>query len=97
MAEEYAGHQETLESMAIEYQASDQKWGRIVALIAVVLVLDVCVYALHLGHVDFAARLGTWTVVALACVFVAGRIPEWIRSWKFGPETDDHSGEPPAT
>lgn len=66
MAEEYAGHQGRLESKAIEYQASDQKWGRIVALIAVVLVLAVCVYALHLGHVDFATELGTWTVVALA-------------------------------
>ena len=87
MAEQYAAQQGDLESKAIKYQATDQKWGRIVALIAVVLVLGACVYALHLGHVDFATKVGTRTIVVLACVFVAGRVPEWIRSWKSDQDT----------
>lgn len=40
-------------------------------------------WALYLDKEEFATSLGSWTIVALASVFVAGKIPDWIK--KKGP------------
>ena len=83
MAEDYAGHRQALEVQAMRHEASAQVTGRAVAAGVVLAVLLSCLYALELDKDDFAIRLGSSTVLALAGIFIAGRIPDWLR--KRGP------------
>ena len=79
MAEGYAAHQQALEMQAMQQERSDRQWARWIAAVVVFAVLLSCLYALHLGYEDFALSLGSWTIVALAAVFVAGKVPDWVR------------------
>lgn len=81
MAENFAAHTQALEAEAMRQEGSAQRWGRGVAAAVVIAILATCLYALHLDKEDFATTLGSWTIVALAAVFVAGKVPEWIRRW----------------
>ena len=81
MAESYAAHTRELEAEAMRQEGSAQRWGRGIAATVVFAILATCLYALHLDKEDFATKLGSWTIVALAAVFVAGKVPEWIRRW----------------
>ena len=83
MAESFAAHTQRLETEAMQQERSAQTWGRGVAAAVVLAVLATCTYALRLGHEGFATTLGSWTIVALAAVFVAGKVPDWIS--KRGP------------
>ena len=82
MAEGYASHNQRLEAEALRREYDDMHWGRIVAGMVVLVILGACIYALHLGHVGFATTLGSWTVVALVAVFIAGKVPDWITKSK---------------
>ena len=77
----YAAHTRSLEAEATRQEASAQRWGRGVAATVAIAILATCLYALHLDKEDFATTLGSWTIVALAAVFVAGKVPEWIGRW----------------
>lgn len=79
MAEGYAAHQQALEMQAMQQERSDRQWARWIAAVVVFAVLLSCLYALYLGYEDFALSLGSWTIVALAAVFVAGKVPDWVR------------------
>ena len=59
-------------------EGNAQLWGRGVAAAVVLAILATCIYALHLDKEEFATTLGSWTVVALVAVFVAGKVPDWI-------------------
>ena len=83
MAESFASHTQRLEAEAMRQERSAQRWGRGVAAAVVFAVLGTCIYALTLGHERFATTLGSWTIVALAAVFVAGKVPDWMS--KKGP------------
>ena len=78
MAESFAAHAQQLEGDAMRHEISAQRWGRMVAAVVVMAILGVCVYALHLGYEEFATKLGSWTIVALAAVFAAGKVPGLI-------------------
>ena len=78
MAESYASHDQSQEAEFLRREYADKQWGRFVAAVVVLVILGGCIYALHLGHLEFATTLGSWTIVALAAVFVAGKVPEWI-------------------
>ena len=82
MAESYAAHDQHQEADFLRCEYTDKLWGRLVAAVVVMVILGACIYALHLGHVEFATTLGSWTIVALAAVFVAGKVPEWITKSK---------------
>lgn len=64
-------------------ERSAQNWGRGVPAGVVVAVLIVCVWALYLDKEEFAttlgSTLGSWTIVTLAAVFIAGKVPDWIK------------------
>ena len=62
----------------MRHEASAQRWGRTIAAVVVMAILGACMYALHLGYEGFATKLGSWTIVALAAVFVAGKVPGLI-------------------
>ena len=83
MAENFAAHRQALEAQAMRHEANSQLWGRIVAAGVVCAVLASCLYALQLDKEEFAIKLGSTTIIALAAVFVAGRVPDWLR--KKGP------------
>ena len=78
MAEQFASHTRELEAEAMRLERSDQRWGRGIAAGVVAAVLVACIHALHPDKEDFAITLGSWTIVALAGVFIAGRLPDWI-------------------
>ena len=75
MAEGYAAHDQAVEKETVKQQGRGQFLGAAI----VVIILGVCVYALHLGKETFATVLGTGTLVALATVFVLGKVPEWFK------------------
>ena len=79
MAESFAAHTQRLEAEAMRQERSDQRWARGVAAGVVLAVLATCIWALHLDKEEFATSLGSWTIVALASVFIAGKIPDWIK------------------
>lgn len=60
-------------------ERANTRWGRGIAAGVVVAVLGTCIWALYLNKEEFAVTLGSWTIVALAGVFIAGRVPAWIR------------------
>ena len=63
----------------MQQERSDQRWARGVAAGVVLAVLATCIWALYLDKEEFAKSLGSWTIVALASVFIAGKIPDWIK------------------
>ena len=78
MAEGYAKHTQLLETEAMRQERSEYRWGRGLAAIIVLAVLAACLFALYLDKEAFATELGTYTIIALAVVFIAGRIPDWF-------------------
>ena len=78
MAESYAGHTQELEGMAMRLEGAARRRGQWLGALVVFAVLGSCLYALHLDKETFAISLGTGTLVALAAVFVAGKVPEWF-------------------
>ena len=80
MAEGYAEHTRELEGMAMKLEGAARRRGQWLGALVVFAVLGSCLYALHLDKETFAIALGTGTVVALAAVFVAGKVPEWFRN-----------------
>ena len=79
MAEGYAAHTQDLEKGLLRQERSDQRSARHVAAGVVIAVLVTCIWALYLDKEEFATTLGSWTIVALAGVFIAGKIPDWLR------------------
>ena len=67
----------------MRHEVNSQLLSRIVAAGVVIAVLASCLYALQLDKEEFAITLGSTTIIALAAVFVAGRVPDWLR--KNGP------------
>ena len=57
---------------------SEYRWGRFVAAAVVLAVLLTCIYALHLDKEDFAIVFGSSTIIALALIFIAGKVPDWL-------------------
>ena len=80
MAESFAEHTQRLEAEAVKQERIDVRWARGVAAGVVVAVLGTCIWALYLDKEDFATTLGSWTIVALAAVFVVGKVPDWIKN-----------------
>ena len=76
----------------LRQERSDQKSARHVAAGVVIAVLIACIWALYLDKEEFATTLGSWTIVALAGVFIAGKIPDWLR--KKGEPSSSAKPEP---
>ena len=81
MAESYARHHQSLETEAMRLEGREQRWARYIAAGVVLAVLATCIVSLFLDKEDFAISLGSSTIVALAAVFIVGKVPEWIRTW----------------
>ena len=79
MAESYAEHTQELEKTALGLEGSARQRGQWLGVIAVCAVLGTCLFALNLGYESFATVMGTGTIVALAAVFVLGKVPEWFK------------------
>lgn len=79
MAEGYARHQQKLEEFAMRREGNDRRRSQNVAGIVVLAIFLVCLIALFLDKDEFAIQVGTWTVVALASIFVLGKVPEWFK------------------
>ena len=79
MAESYADHTQELEKAALKLEGCARQRGQWLGVIAVCAVLGACLFALHLGHPRFATVLGPVTIVALAAVFVLGKVPGWFK------------------
>lgn len=75
MAERFAEHRQELEKQAMQSAQSASRFGQKAGLSIVLAVLVTCGVALWLGHERFATALGSWTIVALAAVFVVGKVP----------------------
>ena len=80
MAEGFAEHVQQLEREAMREERVAQRWGRGIAATVVAAVLGTCIWALYLDKEEFAVTLGSWTIVALAAVFVAGKLPAWMKN-----------------
>ena len=78
MAEGFAAHVQSLEAEAMSQTRSEYRWGRFVAAAVVLAVLLTCIYALHLDKEDFAIVFGSSTIIALALIFIAGKVPDWL-------------------
>ena len=78
MAERFATHVQMLEAEAMSQARSEYRWGRCVAAGVVLAVLATCIWALYLDKEEFAIALGSSTMVALAVVFIAGKVPDWL-------------------
>lgn len=89
MAEGYGAHRQNLENQSMNNAYSAHRNGQVIGGLVVASILGVCGYALHLGHVEFATRLGTWTIVALAAIFVLDRLPQWRHFWRQPPSDDN--------
>lgn len=85
MAEGYGAHRQRLESQSMNNAYSAHRNGQVIGGSVVALISGVCGYALHLGHVGFATKLGTWTIVTLAAIFVLDRLPQWRHFWRRPP------------
>ena len=59
-------------------QSNLQRRGQLIGAIVVGIALVVCLAALYLGYDQVATTLGSTTIVALAAVFVIGRLP-WFK------------------
>ncbi len=79
MAEDYAKHSRELEQTALSLEGKTRLRGQLLGVLVVVAVLGTCLIALDLGHEAFAITLGSGTLVALAIVFVLGKVPEWLK------------------
>lgn len=79
MAEGFATHVQQLEREVMREERAAQRWGRGIAATVVAAVLGACIWALYLDKEEFAITLGSWTIVALAAVFVAGKVPSWMK------------------
>ena len=89
MAERYGEHRQYLESQSMKNAFSTHRTGQFIGGFVVASILAVCGYALHLGHVGFASKLGTGTIVALAAIFVLDRLPQWRHLWRHPPSEDN--------
>lgn len=81
MAEGFAAHRQDLEKEAMRQERNEQRWARKVAAGVVLAVLLTCLVALLLDKEEFATSLGSWTIVALATVFIAGKLPDWFANF----------------
>ncbi len=80
MAEQFAKHQQELEKQAMKSAQTAFRFGQIAGLVIVLLVLATCGIALAFGYERFATSLGSWTIVALAAVFVIGKVPNLLKN-----------------
>ena len=79
MAEDYAKHSRELEQTALSLEGKTRLRGQLLGVLVVLAVLATCLIALDLGYEAFAIALGSGTLVALAIVFVLGKVPEWLK------------------
>lgn len=79
MAEDYAKHSRALEQTALSLEGKTRLRGQLLGVVVVLAVLGACLIALDLGYEAFAIALGSGTLVALAIVFVLGKVPEWLK------------------
>ena len=79
MAEEYAEHSREMERTALSLEGKARLRGQLLGVLVVLAVLGTCLIALDLGYEAFAIALGSGTLVALAIVFVLGKVPEWLK------------------
>ncbi len=79
MAEEYAKHNRELERTALNLEGKTRLRGQLFGVLVVLAVLGTCLLALDFGYETFAIALGSGTLVALAIVFVLGKVPEWLK------------------
>lgn len=81
MAEKMSDHEMECGRIALDAAVADTKRGQWLGAAVVIVVLACVMIALFTGHEDLAKRLGGWTVVILAAVFVLGRLPGWLKSF----------------
>lgn len=89
MAEEYAQHQQNIETKALRYKRNAHIISTISGLMVVSMSLALSLYGLWIGSDTFAISIGTTTVISLAVVFVVGKLPAW--SGKQPPENPKES------
>lgn len=80
MAEAYAEHSREMERTALSLEGKARLRGQLLGVLVVLAVLGTCLIALDLGYEAFAIALGSGTLVALAIVFVLGKVPEWLEN-----------------
>ena len=85
MAERTEEHFRVVDQGRVEFeqnylttQSNLQKRGQAIGAVVVCAALLVCFAALYWGHEQVAMVLGSTTIVALAAVFVIGRLP-WLK------------------
>ena len=74
MAEEYAEHSREMERTALSLEGKARLRGQLLGVLVVLAVLGTCLIALDVGYEAFATALGSGTLVALAIVFVLGKV-----------------------
>ena len=82
MAEKLVDHEIAMGHRTSVAAIEANRRGPWFALVTVMAVLGCATYALHIGLEDFAMTLGGRTITGVIALFVLGRLPNWIKSWK---------------
>ena len=82
MAEKAAEHEIETGSRVVEGVFAERRRGQLAGAVVVIAVLACSGWALSLGYEGFAMTLGGWTLVAVAAIFVLGRLPDWFRAFR---------------
>lgn len=82
MAEGFADHKQRCDTTALRGAVVERRLGQIFAFLAVLAVLLFSYLALLAGFETYATTVATTTLVSLVAIFVLGRAPGWLRSWK---------------
>ena len=82
MAEGFADHTQQCETQALRGTLAERRRGQLFAFLAVLAILLFSYLALLAGFETYAAAIATTTLVSLVAIFVLGRAPGWLRSWK---------------
>lgn len=82
MAEGVATHKQGVESRALDLTFETIRRGQLLGAAVVLFALIAGVVALITGYEDFAETLISTTLVALAAIFVLGRVPGWFGAWR---------------
>ena len=86
MVEKTADHEIEFGRTALVATVANTKRGQVLGAIVVLAVLACSMTALYTGHVSFAETLGGGTVISLASIFVLGRLPGWVKSFRHSSE-----------
>ena len=82
MAEKSLDHQIDFSSAALQATVASTKRGQVMGFVTVLVALVGSMIAIFADQAAVAQILGGGTVIGLAAIFVLGRLPAWLKSFR---------------